>query len=159
MLSPVHLHLPLPSNSLSWCVLQVGTSNFFWSLPSDAANKRRKRRAELEAQAPDARAKRERLEAEVAAQKKARPATAEREAALRELEEAQRLSADLTKELGNYAAADPKHLEKVLETSSRAHDAANRWTDNIFLLKQYLEKAFGRGEQIDALFKREGAMV
>lgn len=46
---------------------------------------------------------------------------------------------------------------QVLSTTKAAHDACNRWTDNVFLLRQYLEKQFGRGDSVDGLFKSHGA--
>lgn len=48
-------------------------------------------------------------------------------------------------------------LAQVLATAKAAHDACNRWTDNVFLLRQYLEKQFGRGDSVEGLFKAQGA--
>lgn len=64
---------------------------------------------------------------------------------------------ELRRELAQYADSDPQKLEAVREASELAKDAANRWLDNCFNLRAWMEARFeGRGEEVRAFFEQSG---
>lgn len=65
--------------------------------------------------------------------------------------------AGLHKTLAQYANSDPSKLEAVAEAAELAKDAANRWLDNCFALRSWMEAKFeGRGEEVRAFFEQAG---
>lgn len=50
-------------------------------------------------------------------------------------------------EIAQYAENDPDLLEALKRDAKRAETAANRWTDNIFILKKYCSDKFGLSGQ------------
>ena len=73
------------------------------------------------------------------------------------LADADRLLADARAMLAQYAASDPSRLAAVAEAAELAKDAANRWLDNCFSLRSWMEARFeGRGEEVRAFFEQSG---
>ena len=72
---------------------------------------------------------------------------------LKDLAEKEELCQKLSKELERYKECDPEVLEKMMEETKMSHEAANRWTDNIFSIKSWCTKKFGvEGKDIDKNF-------
>lgn len=71
----------------------------------------------------------------------------ERTKLLKDLAEKEELCQKLKTELDGYKECDPEVLEKMVEETSIAHEAANRWTDNIFSIKSWCTKNFGVDEK------------
>jgi predicted nucleic acid-binding Zn-ribbon protein len=46
---------------------------------------------------------------------------------------------ELTKEMKNYERSDPKQLERMQGEMKIAKEAVNRWTDNLFLVLQWIQ--------------------
>ena len=46
----------------------------------------------------------------------------------------------LETELKNYERSDPKIVQKMEDDSKVAKDAANRWTDNLYLIQQWIQQ-------------------
>jgi len=83
--------------------------------------------------------------------------SAERAAALTLMAQKESRVAELRRELAGYADSDPSKLEAVTEASELAKDAANRWLDNCFALRSWMEARFeGRGEEVRAFFEQAG---
>ena len=128
---------------------KVGSSNYFWSFPSQAiALKRAKlcaaerERDEAERRAAEQRAAHERL----AAGREESERRTELLGALRALRERKERA---EAEIAAYAENDPDLLEALRRDARRALDGANRWTDNIFILKKYCTDKFGMpGEDV-----------
>ena len=84
-------------------------------------------------------------------------ASAERAAALQLMSTKEARVAELRAMLAQYAASDPSRLAAVAEAAELAKDAANRWLDNCFSLRSWMEARFeGRGEEVRAFFEQSG---
>ena len=96
-------------------------------------------------------------DAAAAAEQGGGAASAERAAALRLMAEKEARVLELRKTLAQYADSDPRKLEAVAEAAELAKDAANRWLDNCFNLRAWMEARFeGRGEEVRAFFEQSG---
>ncbi len=49
--------------------------------------------------------------------------------------------ANLEAELSNYERSDPKIVDKMKNDSKIARDAVNRWTDNLYLIQQWIQQS------------------
>nr|GEV02798.1 meiotic nuclear division protein 1 homolog [Tanacetum cinerariifolium] len=66
----------------------------------------------------------------------------------------------LKAELGQFADNDPATFEAMKEATKVAHEAANRWTDNIFTMRQRGSKNFPQAkEQLEQLCNEVGKPV
>ncbi|KAK8286747.1 hypothetical protein V6Z11_D07G011000 [Gossypium hirsutum] len=100
---------------------KIGTSVYFWSLPSCAGNQD------------------------------------ERETALAELKAIELKHNELKEEMVQYADNDPAAFEAMKKAIEVAHGAANRWTDNIFTLRQWCSNNFPEAkEQLEHMYKEIG---
>ncbi len=57
---------------------------------------------------------------------------------LAELAKLQKEKATLEADLKNYERSDPKIVQKMEDDSKMSKDAANRWTDNLYLIMQWI---------------------
>ena len=80
----------------------------------------------------------------------------ERKNAELSLDEAKEENAKLLKELEKFADDNPEFNEQVTKGVKVAQVAADRWTDNLFLVKSWADKKFGDTEATKSLFKKEG---
>ena len=64
-----------------------------------------------------------------------------RDKLLEELTKLQEKKASLESELKNYERSDPKIVVKMEQDSKLARDAANRWTDNCFMILQWIQNS------------------
>ena len=132
------------------------------SFPSEASAKLSSDVARLEAQlaakGTEAAAAKAALEsAAAAAAGEGGAASAERAAALQLMSTKEARVAELRAMLAQYAASDPSRLAAVAEAADLAKDAANRWLDNCFSLRSWMEARFeGRGEEVRAFFEQSG---
>eukprot|EP00743_Colponemidia_sp_Colp-15_P008891 GILK01009701.1.p1 GENE.GILK01009701.1~~GILK01009701.1.p1 ORF type:complete len:210 (+),score=61.54 GILK01009701.1:45-674(+) len=126
---------------------KIGSANFFWALPSTAVQTRKVKIDALEADV-------EKLKAEKSALlKRKREATEDRQdsderaAKLQRLAELQKEQAALNKELEQYRKNDPETVNKLTSEAKIAWESANRWTDNICVVKRWiLDKQPGMSE-------------
>ena len=138
---------------------KIGTSNFYWSLKSEHANKLRKKRAALEAELSATTAARDELAAKVAAAKAERPDTEARAAAAAALTAVQTRHAALSADMKTYAANDPEVLQRIAAMKPLALEAANRWTDNAFMVKQWMQRTAGAAPDAIAGFFKSAADI
>ncbi|RZC81789.1 hypothetical protein C5167_044356 [Papaver somniferum] len=150
---------------------KIGSSIYFWSLPSCAGNQLRNVSNKL---GSDLKSSKKRL-AELIVQrdnlKKGREDSDEREEALAELKTVETKYNELKSEMGQFADNDPATLEAMtvgilipscmLTLAENAievsHAAANRWTDNIFTIRQWCSKKFPQAkEQLEHLYTEIG---
>ncbi|KAF6139664.1 hypothetical protein GIB67_002469 [Kingdonia uniflora] len=136
---------------------KIGSSIYFWSLPSCAGNQLRNVSSKLRS---DLQSNKKRL-AEVIEQrdnlKKGREESDEREEALCELKAIETKYNELKEEMVRYADNDPATLEAMKNAAEIAHAAANRWTDNIFTLRQWCSNNFPQAkEQLENLYTEVG---
>ncbi|KAL3535662.1 hypothetical protein ACH5RR_004123 [Cinchona calisaya] len=136
---------------------KIGTSVYFWSLPSCAGNQLRNVHQKLEADLQSGKKRLAELEEQCHALKNGREESDEREKALDELKAIEEKHNELKDEMGQYADNDPATFEAMKKAIEVAHAAANRWTDNIFTLQQWCSNNFPQAkEQLDHLYNEVG---
>ncbi|KAB1209268.1 hypothetical protein CJ030_MR6G007220 [Morella rubra] len=152
---------------------KIGTSVYFWSLPSCAGNQLRNVCRKLESDLQSSKKRLAELVDQCDALKKGREESVkdevlslyltqklyqdEREEALAELKAIEQKHIVLKDEVGQYADNDPAAFEAMREAIEVAHAAANRWTDNIFTLRQWCSNNFPQAkEQLENLYKEVG---
>ncbi|GJX61962.1 meiotic nuclear division protein 1, partial [Tanacetum coccineum] len=120
---------------------KTGTSVYFWSLPSCAGNQLRNvsKRLESEIQSSNKR------HIELVEQYDNHDQDA-REEALIELKAIEQKYHSLKAEVGQFAENDPATFEAMKEATKVAHEAANRWTDNIFTMRQWCSNNFPQAQ-------------
>ncbi|XP_042456087.1 meiotic nuclear division protein 1 homolog isoform X1 [Zingiber officinale] len=136
---------------------KIGTSVYFWSLPSCAGNQLINTRTKLESELGNCRKRLSEVTGQRDNLKKGREESDEREAALEELKAVELQHKKLKEELACYADNDPAALQKMKDATEVAHAAANRWTDNIFTLQQWCSTNFPQAkEQLEHMYKEVG---
>ncbi|KAJ7969502.1 Meiotic nuclear division protein 1-like [Quillaja saponaria] len=136
---------------------KIGTSVYFWSLPSCAGNQLRNVYRNLESDLQSSKKRHSELVDQCQALKKGREESDEREEALAELKAIEQKYNMLKDEMGQYADNDPAAFEAMKEAIEVAHAAANRWTDNIFTLRQWCSNNFPEAkEQLENMYKEVG---
>lgn len=121
---------------------KIGTSNYFWSFPSTAMQNRQNTRNTLKEELKrmqETRTKGEIQFSEAAAQREDSKDRDELLERYNELEEARKMAAN---KLEMHRANDPKLLAQKRTDATKAKQAANRWTDNIFSLQSYCSSHF-----------------
>ena len=122
---------------------KVGTSNFFWSFPSHYLKMRTNKIEEIDEKINKAKRKREELTTNQEELLKTRQPTEERENKLLKLEELKSQNEKYKQELSVFAQNDPELIEAYAKDIKSFKESANRWTDNIYSLRSYLENKFG----------------
>ncbi|KAJ0971408.1 hypothetical protein J5N97_019367 [Dioscorea zingiberensis] len=136
---------------------KIGTSVYFWSLPSCAGNQLRNAYSKLESDLASSRKRYAELKEQRDNLKKGREESDEREAALEELKAVESQHKKLTEELACYADNDPAALESMKNAIEVAHEATNRWTDNIFTLQQWCSNNFPESKELlEHMYKEVG---
>ncbi|XP_077210758.1 mnd1 family protein isoform X1 [Tasmannia lanceolata] len=136
---------------------KIGSSIYFWSLPSCAGNQLRNAYCKLESDLVSSKKRLAELVEQRDNLKKGREESDEREVALEELKTIEQKHKMLKDEMGLYADNDPTALEAMKNAIEVAHSAANRWTDNIFTLQQWCSSSFPEAkEQLEHMYKEVG---
>lgn len=136
---------------------KIGTSVYFWSLPSCAGNQLRNVHQKLDTDLQSSGKRHAELVEQCEALKKGREESDEREAALADLKAIELKHNELKNELAKYRDNDPAAFEAMKEAIEVAHTSANRWTDNIFTLKQWCSNNFPQAkEQLENMYKEFG---
>jgi len=119
---------------------KIGSSNFFWSFPSQRGTIMQNRLDGVS----EARAASEKQLAEVqlaiSAERAARPESDQREAALATLAAARKTATELQAELEAYGACDPIKVEEKRRAVVLAREAALRHTDNYSILMSHFTR-------------------
>ncbi|KAJ2759784.1 Meiotic nuclear division protein 1 [Coemansia nantahalensis] len=121
---------------------KVGTSNFFWAFPSEAAVKRQNKRRALEKELAQAEAAKEELTASIARAQLGREQTDERAGLTEELLAVEAAWKEQQAELQQFKECDPVVLNQKREEAGVARDAANRWTSNVFIMQSWVREKF-----------------
>lgn len=136
---------------------KIGTSVYFWSLPSCAGNQLRNIHRKLESDLQSSKKRHAELINQCNALKKGREESDEREAALVELKAIEQKYNELKEEIAQYSDNDPATFEAKKQAIEVAHEAANRWTDNIFTVQKWCSNNFPQAkEQLDKLYNEVG---
>ncbi|KAJ1957544.1 Meiotic nuclear division protein 1 [Dispira parvispora] len=121
---------------------KIGTSNYYWSFPSAARKTRQNKIHELQTEVQQSVKRNEELTNSVNSAQSGREDTEERTELLRQLTEIEQRHALHKKELEQFRECDPVLLKAKERAAQQAKDAANRWTDNIFILQSYCSNKF-----------------
>ncbi|KAG5407269.1 hypothetical protein IGI04_013391 [Brassica rapa subsp. trilocularis] len=136
---------------------KIGISVYFWSLPSCAGNQLRSVRQKLESDLQGSNKKLAELVDQCDALKKGREESEERTEALAHLQDIEKKHKELKNEMVQFADNDPATLEAMRAAIEVAHQSANRWTDNIFTLRQWCSNNFPQAkEQLEHLYTEAG---
>ncbi|KAL8498202.1 hypothetical protein ACS0TY_021508 [Phlomoides rotata] len=136
---------------------KIGTSVYFWSLPSCAGNQLRNIQKKLDSDLQSSKKRYKELIDQCNDLKKGREDSDEREEALHELKAIEKKYNELKGEIVQYSDNDPATFEAMKQAIEVARGAANRWTDNIFTLRQWCSKNFPQAkEQLEHLYNEVG---
>ncbi|KAJ3674393.1 hypothetical protein LUZ60_005009 [Juncus effusus] len=136
---------------------KIGTSVYFWSLPSCASNQLRTAYNKLESDLTSSKKRYNELLEQRENLKSGRDQSDGREAALEQLKTTELEYKKLKDELASNAGNDPAAREAMKNAINVAHSAANRWTDNIFTLQQWCSTTFPQAKaQLEHLYKEAG---
>ncbi|KAK9149412.1 hypothetical protein Scep_008169 [Stephania cephalantha] len=136
---------------------KIGSSIYFWSLPSCAGNQLRNAYHKLEADLKNNKKRLSELNAQRDNLKEGREESDERDDALAQLKAIETKHNSLKDEMGQYAENDPAALEAMRNATEVARAAANRWTDNIFTLRQWCSNNFPQAkEQLEHMYAEVG---
>ncbi|KAG6739566.1 hypothetical protein POTOM_057167 [Populus tomentosa] len=136
---------------------KIGTSVYFWSLPSCAGNQLRTVHHKLASDLQSSKKRHSELVDQCEALKKGREESDEREEALAELKTIEMKYNELKEEMEKYADNDPAAVQAMKEAIEVAHVAANRWTDNVFTLRQWCSNNFPQAkEQLENMYQEAG---
>ncbi|KMZ63627.1 hypothetical protein ZOSMA_3G01080 [Zostera marina] len=136
---------------------KIGSSVYFWSLPSCAGNQLRSAHNKLESDLVNSKKCYDELIEQRDSLRKGREESNERETALDELRMVEQQHKILKDELSLYADNDPAILEAMQNATEVSHSAANRWTDNIFTLQHWCSTNFPQAkEQLENMYKEVG---
>ncbi|XP_038700567.1 meiotic nuclear division protein 1 homolog isoform X1 [Tripterygium wilfordii] len=136
---------------------KIGTSVYFWSLPSTAGNQLRNAYQKLESELQSSQKRFAELVYQCNELKRGREESDEREDALGELTALELKYKELKEEMGQFADNDPAAFESMKKAIEVAHASANRWTDNIFTLRQWCSNNFPQAkEQLENLYTEVG---
>ncbi|XP_021990519.1 meiotic nuclear division protein 1 homolog isoform X2 [Helianthus annuus] len=121
---------------------KIGTSVYFWSLPSCAGNQLRNVSKKLESELESSKKRHVELVEQCESLKKGREDSDAREEALSELKDIEQKYNELKEEMGQYADNDPATVEAM---------------NNIFTLRQWCSNNFPQAkEQLEHLYNEVG---
>jgi len=134
---------------------KIGSSVYFWSLPSKALAKKREEVAAAEEEVARAQARNEEVRGRVERARAERSSAAgedgeeaaRRGQAERAIQELAALREKLRAEVEACRQNDPGEVRRWRQESEMAKGAANRWVENIFSLKSWM-KASGQPQYI-----------
>ncbi|KAG0704518.1 meiotic nuclear division protein 1 [Suillus ampliporus] len=126
---------------------KIGSSNFFWSFPSQRGtivqnrlDNAKEARTSYEAQLAE-------LKVAIEHERALRPLSDSRAAALEQLTSTNKQRAALQEEIDAYGACDPVKVEERKRAVTLAHEAGVRWTDNYSILLSHFTRQNGMDAQ------------
>ena len=134
---------------------KIGTSNWYWAFAGEEGAALATRAGALERERAHAAAEAEALDGRLQAARAACPATEERQAAEVVLAAAAQANATARAEMESFASGDAAMMETMRGGAAPAKQGANRWTDNVFMLKSWVEKKMGSREETNMFFKQQ----
>jgi hypothetical protein len=134
----------------------IGTSNIYWAFPGEASaalsNKLKSLECELAKTASESVDLDERLEKAA----EDHPVSEERTMAEVMLSSASDANKTLKAELARFQSGDDAVLDAMKTGTPIAKEAVERWTDNVFMLKSFVEKKMGDRAGCEQFFKQTG---
>jgi sugar-specific transcriptional regulator TrmB len=127
---------------------KIGTTNWFWSFPSEHATKLEQKKNQCDAELKALEKQLKKIEEDIENEK-----TTNKE---NDASSSAHENAKLLKELAKLEESNPELQEQVAKGVDAMRGAADRWTDNLFLVKSWVDKKMGDKEQTKAFFKQQG---
>jgi len=121
---------------------KIGSANFYWSLPSRTYQTLSIKTEEYNKQIPKIKAEKDELLASITLAKKEKQETPERLEKLEKINSLKKVYGDKIKENEKYAKNDPVKLEILEKRAANFKDEANKWTDNVFVCKQWMRNKY-----------------
>eukprot|EP01038_Epipyxis_sp_PR26KG_P011214 gene11214-15047_t len=121
---------------------KIGAANFFWSFPSKSFNDQLQQKARLDSSTNQTAGSIHEMQNEILQAKQTRN-NQQRQSKLTQLQTLKEEEVRLDKEIEIHKNNDPEEIAKIHVLQKSAMDSANRWTDNIFIVKKYLTKKAG----------------
>eukprot|EP00127_Corallochytrium_limacisporum_P004111 Clim_evm56s157 gene=Clim_evmTU56s157 len=121
---------------------KIGNGNYYWAFPSQGSHIRKRRAAELDTQLEERKQRKIELTKEREELEHGREETDEYNDLLEEVSKLDNEFKELTREMDSLKDRDPELMEKRVKAMKECVNAANRWTDNIFNMKDWILKKF-----------------
>ncbi|XP_021186097.3 meiotic nuclear division protein 1 homolog [Helicoverpa armigera] len=121
---------------------KIGTSIYFWSFPSKAKNAKKRKLHDLQNEVQECSKKLKKTEDLIAHESIGREQCQERTEVLATLERLEKQEEKLKRELQKYRDSDPEYIAQLKTEIQDLKAAANRWTENIYILKSYIKNTF-----------------
>ncbi|KAL1942075.1 hypothetical protein VTO73DRAFT_6605 [Trametes versicolor] len=122
---------------------KIGSSNFFWSFPSQRGAMMQNRLKTVKDTQGSLQSQLDELRAAAELEKASRPESATRTQMLEDLATLKKEHAQLESELAAYGACDPAKVEEKRRAVVLAKEAAIRWTDNYTMLLSHFTRQNG----------------
>ncbi|KAH9895153.1 meiotic nuclear division protein 1 [Cubamyces lactineus] len=119
---------------------KIGSSNFFWSFPSQRGAMMQNRLNAVKETQASLRSQLNESKSALETERASRPESEERVQALDRLSALKKECARLEKELAAYGACDPVKVEEKRRAVILAKEAAVRWTDNYLVLLSHFTR-------------------
>jgi len=123
-------------------VEKIGSSNYYWSFPSQELSNKRVRIEDSKKQIETLKRKKDDQENQIHTLKEGREDSKERTEKLARLNVLRKENDQVKTELQKYAENDPDYIRALEDEADTAKDSANRWTDNIFTLRSWCNEKF-----------------
>ncbi|CAF0867558.1 unnamed protein product [Brachionus calyciflorus] len=127
---------------------KIGTSIYYWSLPSRALNKRQESIKKIEQELKNEKEKSESYKQSLANFETSEDDEEKRDKLLDEYKDLVDKRQKLLKELEALKENDPETYQKALNTLTECKKSCNRWVENIFSLKSWLKNKFRIDESV-----------
>ncbi|XP_045451362.1 meiotic nuclear division protein 1 homolog [Melitaea cinxia] len=121
---------------------KIGTSIYFWSFPSKAKNAKKRKFLNTQDEFEEISKKLKKTEEAIILESADRETSEERNVLLKLLDEVTKRESELKKELQKYRDSDPEYIAQLKIEVEELKTAANRWTENIYILKSYIKNNF-----------------
>ncbi|BFU25037.1 Mnd1 family protein [Entamoeba histolytica HM-1:IMSS-B] len=119
---------------------KIGTSVYFWGFPSEEFVNKKVENERLEQEIRENCKRIEEVKEENEKLKRERGGDEGREMKEQEVERLRERKEEIMKELEIYKENDPDMIKKLKEQVQKSKEAANRWTDGIFMIQTYAKE-------------------
>lgn len=128
------------------CSDKIGAGVFFWSFPSKAYQDLLQSEERLKAALLASEEAIRQIDRDCSELKASR-GRPDREQLLCKLQQLAEEEKQLDSQLENLKSFDPEHIERVCNDAKRCKLAADRWTDNVWLIRAYMTRKLGRSSK------------
>ncbi|XP_026495755.2 meiotic nuclear division protein 1 homolog [Vanessa tameamea] len=126
---------------------KIGTSIYFWSFPSKTKNIKKRKLHDTQNEFEDVTKRLKKVEEAITIESVGREPSEERNQLLKLLSEVTKQENELKMELQKYRDSDPEYIAQLKNEIEDLKTAANRWTENIYILKSYIKNTFQKDNE------------